>query len=275
MTKYYRVRVQEQWNWLMKWFEEQDRNIRWYQTSELPTEFNYDDVDGDDIAVEEYEHEKLVYGDVDYYQNIEDVTDFIEVSQMMEDEKMEGYVTIDAGNVEKLKNEEGDPLFCTTDKQHFVSSFIEGFECSEVNIPKSLLYPKVRMSIEEKKELDWLKEQHVQTLYDALDYIDEERADYGTVCNLFDAIYENRTLTEFDFIRAWVDPELIEIVEEPKYNIEVPETGGLLFYVKNHENCGVGTKSENNLSDQQFTEKEIIQRGLSKYTRVKAPKQES
>lgn len=273
MTKYYRVRTQEQWDWLMQRFEEQ--NIKWRNNIDATDMKMPAIMNKKDAVVELTNQNDLTHAEYQYYINNENITDFIEVSDLMKEKKMEDYVTIDAGNVEDLKNEEGDSLFCTTDKQHFVSSFIEGFECSEVNIPKSLLYSKVRMSVVEKKEFDWLKEQHIQTLYDALDYIDEERADYGTVCNLFESIYEGGTLTEFDFIRAWVDPELIEVVEEPKYNIEVPETGGLLFYVKNHENCGVGTKSENHLSDQQFTEKEIIQRGLSKYKRVKAPKQES
>ena len=95
MSKYYRVRTKVQWGWLMKWFEEQDENIKW-SYNDKPTGGISDLLVGillkrADIVVK-LDNFTLRVGNV---RNREVIgKKLIEVSQMMQDEKMEDCVTI-------------------------------------------------------------------------------------------------------------------------------------------------------------------------------------
>lgn len=268
MTKYYRVRTQEQWDWLMQWFENENENIKWVNGSEKPSNNKIrENIIGNGAIVNVGLYIKLdVYNSISYGYDTEMHThDYIEVSQMMEDEKMKDYVEIKGEDVEKLKNEQGDSLFFMSDKQHFAYSFIEGFDCSEVNIPKSLLYPKVRMSVAEKKEFDWLKD-NAGSLYYALDYIDEERYNRGTIPHLFDAIYgDNAKIKEIVFARVWDDPSLIEVISDRKWKVKVPRSDDSYYF-----KCEINGKvylttvsiEPENTNGALFTDEELKQFGL-------------
>ena len=89
MPKYYRVRTQEQWDWLMQWFEEQSKEIQWCDSDYLPTDFNFYHANRGNTVVEKNDKEELYYASLTHYQQDENVHSFIEVSDLMEDEKIE------------------------------------------------------------------------------------------------------------------------------------------------------------------------------------------
>ena len=259
MPKYYRVRTQEQWDWLMQWFEEQD--IRWTDGTKPNSAHK---MYTKDMVVKEDNQSLPLYASCYFFDVDQQITDYIEVSQMMEDEKTEEYVTIDAGNVEKLKNEEGDSLFYTIDKQYFVSSFMEGFECSEVNIPKSLLYPKVRMNVAEKKEFDDVKK-HVTALYNAMVLIFEHRDECINLNNklFYSAPPKYLNDVQRDFARAWNDESLIEVIPDKKWNVKVPPFERTnKYYYKFGEKLRWAGRVGNDDEDQQFTADELKEYGL-------------
>jgi hypothetical protein len=251
MTKYYRVRTQEQWEWLMRWFEKD--KATWSLAEYRPTQFNCPKEINEPI-IRQNEDKSFDVFDV----NSVTMPDTIEVSDPMEESKMEDYVTIKGEDVEKLKNEQGDSLFFMSDKQHFAYSFIEGFDCSEVNNPKSLLYPKVRMSVAEKKEFDELKN------YSPLLSVVMERVD--TSGNKYQHLYSklfNQETTKEDvqaqneFARAWAGPSLIEVIPEDKYWVKCYPTDDCYFY--KYEGKILAGVPRVHLERFQFTTDEIVE----------------
>ena len=108
MTKYYCVRTPEQWDWLMKRIESDNRKARFYgplfppcRPTKLemhPEDFKKDvlvGVNGNEVEWDTF----------NYFVKEENVTDFIEVSDLMEEEKMENedYVVIRDDDLLKLK----------------------------------------------------------------------------------------------------------------------------------------------------------------------------
>ena len=89
MPKYYRVRSQQEWDWLMQWFEEQSKEIQWCDSDYLPTDFNFYHANRGNTVVEKNDKEELYYASLTHYQQDENVHSFIEVSDLMENEKME------------------------------------------------------------------------------------------------------------------------------------------------------------------------------------------
>lgn len=265
MTKYYRVRTQEQWDWLMQWFENENENIKWVNGSEKPSNNKIrENIIGNGAIVNVGLYIKLdVYNSISYGYDTEMHThDYIEVSQMMEDEKMKDYVEIKGEDVEKLKNEQGDSLFFMSDKQHFAYSFIEGFDCSEVNIPKSLLYPKVRMSVAEKKEFDELKSDW-QVLICAFDAINE--IDYPRWFSRLNDYPDDNDEHQLEFARAWADPSLIEVISDRKWKVKVPRSDDSYYF-----KCEINGKvylttvsiEPENTNGALFTDEELKQFGL-------------
>ena len=281
MSKYYRVRTQEQWDWLMQKLEKENdklRTVSWFAPERKPTELTPEiEIDMSDVVVFVEEPECLEYGTYEDFMNSDRSKaefNFIEVSQMMEESRMEDYVEIKGKDLFDLTADGPGVLLKQVNHPDGPTCFdLTANSITKIGIPARIVYPKVPMTGEEKTEFDELKK-HTDVLLTAMKCITMRNSDCQ---QLKKKLVQGKTTEEDsqaqdEFARAWADPSLIEVVEEPKYNVEVPETGGLLFYVKNGEHCGVGKKSENNLPDQQFTEKEIIQYGLSKYRRVKAPK---
>ena len=108
MTEYYRVRSQKQWDWLMKYFEKVDKGIRWDYSGEKPTEYNNWKKFKSNSYIALLGDVTLFYGDVER----DELSDFIEVSNLMEDEKMEDYVEIKGRDIFKIKDEENLEAFC-------------------------------------------------------------------------------------------------------------------------------------------------------------------
>ena len=190
-----------------------------------------------------------------------DTHDFIEVSQMMGESKMEDYLVIESADLNKIRWGTNYGQFGFVDHDQDGEKHVyEQYLPADLYIPKSLLYPKVKFTEAEKKEFDWLKGKQPQTLRDVISCINEENSDYGTVSNLFNAIYEDKTLTELDFARAWNDESLIEVIEKKKW-VRVPPTKND-YYVK--ENGELTTATGKITNKQQFTAEELKRYGLDK-----------
>ena len=265
MNKYYRVRTKVQWGWLMKWFEEQDENIKW-SYNDKPTGGISDLLVGillkrADIVVK-LDNFTLRVGNV---RNREVIgKKLIEVSQMMEGEKMEDYVTIDSGDLEKIKVDYGQMndvslINHDVDGKMYIH---ERFLPADLMVPKSLLYPKIQFTEAEKKEFDSIDND--ETLSNALDIIELE--DYP---NLYGRIYYH-TVPEYqkfelEFARAWADPSLIEVLPEKKWNVRVPATSYQMYYYKLDDKISTYMPSQSDLKNDknsQFTAKELKHYGL-------------
>ena len=265
MNKYYRVRTKVQWGWLMKWFEEQDENIKW-SYNDKPTGGISDLLVGillkrADIVVK-LDNFTLRVGNV---RNREVIgKKLIEVSQMMEGEKMKDYVTIHSEDLEKIKVDYGQMndvslINHDVDGKMYIH---ERFLPADLMVPKSLLYPKIQFTEAEKKEFDSIDND--ETLSNALDIIELE--DYP---NLYGRIYYH-TVPEYqkfelEFARAWADPSLIEVLPEKKWNVRVPATSYQMYYYKLDDKISTYMPSQSDLKNDknsQFTAKELKHYGL-------------
>ena len=234
MPKYYRVRSQQEWDWLMQWFEKESKNIRWVNGSEKPSNIRIrNSIIKDRTTAKAYLYIKHdVYDFISYGYDTEMHThDFIEVSQMMEDEKMEDYVTIYGKDAEQIRT--------TSDGQVPIVKYHEPsgrltpiFDIADgIDIPKSLLYPKVKFTEEEKKEFDDVKK-HVTALYNAMVLIFEHRDECINLNNklFYSAPPKYLNDVQRDFARAWTDPSLIDVIPEKKYWVKCYPTDDCYFY---------------------------------------------
>ena len=232
MTKYYRVRTQEQWDWLMRLFEKESPEINLAGDSPTAEETNNFSVYGTDTAVLLNNNGVLEYSPYDFYidkpeYEVEQTGDFIEVSQMMEESKMEDYVTIKGEDLLKIKNEDNRQSFYA----YIDDLFIPANYFKELHIPKSLLYPKVKFTEEEKREFDDIKK-HVTALYNAMVLIFEHRDECINLNNklFYSAPPKYLNDVQRDFARAWTDPSLIDVIPEKKYWVKCYPTDDCYFY---------------------------------------------
>ena len=176
---------------------------------------------------------------------------------------MENYITIKGEDVEKLKNEQGDSLFFMSDKQHFAYSFIEDFECSEVNIPKSLLYPKVKFTEEEKREFDRLKENALSLRF-AFDELKSEHGNYPKLCErLFNnTLHVEDSKAQNDFARAWADPSLIEAIPKKKWNVKIFNSDDSIYWKKQEGGLTATVIEDSGNPYTRFTAEELKHYGL-------------
>lgn len=268
MTKYYRVRSQEQWDWLNKKLKEQGRAHSAIPFKDLKKRSfedwkkrSFEDWNDGDLGVYDEDSSLFGWGNIYRISREHNVSlgSFIEVSDLMEDEKMEDYVTIKDGDLLEVKDENILMAFYPDHSDYWHGDF------KELLIPKSLLYPKIHMSVAEKKEFDELKTQG-NTLYTALDNMS---CDGDLYIRFFGTTDLNAK--QIEFARAWADPSLIEVVKEPKFNVKVPVSKGRDYYKK------YSTVKEDNLvivvtldslrelltnTEFQFTEAELKQYGL-------------
>lgn len=259
MTKYYRVRTQEQWDWLMQWFENENENIKWVNGSEKPSNNKIrENIIGNGAIVNVGLYIKLdVYNSISYGYDTEMHThDYIEVSQMMEESKMEDYVTINCEDLGKLKMDDGH-----VEPQNIVKN---NLPFGDLLIPKSLLYPKVRMSVAGKEQFDELKN-YTSLLSVAMDRITRCNSQYP---HLYSKFFNHETTkkdvqAQLDFTRAWADESLIEVIPDKKWNVKIPMIDR--FYFKDDDGRIQPAKRIYNDDDnQQFTTEELKQYGLDK-----------
>ena len=251
MTKYYRVRSQEQWDWLNKKLKEQGRAHSAIPFKDLKKR-SFEDWNDGDLGV--YDEDSSLFGWGNIYRMSREhnvsLGSFIEVSDLMEGEKTEEYVTIKDGDLLEVKDENILMAFYPDHSDYWHGDF------KELLIPKSLLYPKVHMSVAEKKEFDELKKE-VDHASEALSTV--RITDFGE-SYLARKIYRKHELSELDFARAWADPSLIEVVKEPKFNVKVPNTKDCLYYkINNSVRAGVPQRHPSRFK---FTVSELKQYGL-------------
>ncbi|GBG95208.1 hypothetical protein LFYK43_16670 [Ligilactobacillus salitolerans] len=247
MTKYYRGRTQEQWDWLI---DKLGIDFMWDVRNE--PEIVYYDEEDDDLEED--------YG---LYIGPTETKEIIEVSELMEDEKMENedYVTIKDEDLEEVHWETnyGRTSFIYHDKNGEKYAH-EQFLPASLSIPKSPLYPKVRMTTAEKAEFDKLDKE--MSLYNALTEIQD------TCGALYERIYDHTNAStpefELEFARAWADPSLIEVLPEPRWNVKVYKLEHEeMFYFKQYGGTlGWGAEPDDDDPDCQFTAAEFKQYGL-------------
>lgn len=232
MTKYYRVRTQEQWDWLKNKLEIED-----------------------DLHVSDFPM-TLLYGDVfcGIYRYHDDPEPLIEVSQMMEESRMKDYVTIETKDIEKIIDGDDDQVFIDQGDGRFTYAFVNNQELVKLKFPKSLFYPKVCMSVAEKKEFDELKSDW-QVLICAFDAINE--IDYPRWFSRLNDYPDDNDEHQLDFARAWADPSLIEVIPEDKYWVKCYPTDDCYFY--KYEGKILAGVPRVHLERFQFTTDEIVE----------------
>lgn len=140
---------------------------------------------------------------------------------------MEDYVTIYGKDAEQIRT--------TSDGQVPIVKYHEPsgrltpiFDIADgIDIPKSLLYPKVKFTEEEKREFDDIKK-HVTALYNAMVLIFEHRDECINLNNklFYSAPPKYLNDVQRDFARAWTDESLIEVIPDKKWNVKVPISCG-------------------------------------------------
>ena len=135
-----------------------------------------------------------------------------------------------------------------------------------LRVPKSLLYPKVKMTQAEKDEFDILQEdESVRTLSDVFCKLDE--LNYNGFPHLSEWFLLNpikQTQAQIEFARAWADPSLIEVIPEKRWNVKVaPFERTKRYYYKGDKGLlGEGDSCNNQYEFQQFTADELKEYGL-------------
>ena len=257
MTKYYRVHTSEQWFWLMKRIESDNRKARFYgplfppcRPTKLemhPEDFKKDvlvGVNGNEVEWDTF----------NYFVKEENVTDFIEVSDLMEGEKMEA---------------EGEPMteiiLDDLDQVNHGVRFENGEKIKFVTLPTSKLYPKVPMTEAEKKEFDKLKDEMSLDRHDLDDLLTriKDSEDFPLLYHRLYVADGDGVESQLEFARAWVDPSLIEVIPEKRWNVKAPPFSRTnKFYYKRGENLASASSSCNDDEDQQFTADELKEYGL-------------
>jgi hypothetical protein len=266
MPKYYRVRTQEQWNWLMQKLEKENdklRTVSWFAPERKPTELTPEiEIDMSDVVVFVKEPECLEYGTYEDFMNSDRSKaefNFIEVSQMMKESRMKDYVEVGFEDLLKIKDSNNVQFFDLHSKDDVYSS--SDSQTQALYIPKSLLYPKVSMTEAEKKEFDMAAGSSI-TPIESLEEIESSCGDEYPC--LFNKMFCGQTekdnnKAQIEFIRALADPSIIEVIPEKKWNVKVPVADGPTFYFKTGDGVDVCKPSPTmqNLETTRFTAEEI------------------
>jgi len=244
MTEYYRVRSQKQWDWLMKYFEKVDKGIRWDYSGEKPTEYNNWKKFKSNSYIALLGDVTLFYGDVER----DELSDFIEVSNLMEDEKMKA---------------EGEPMTeIVLDDIYQVNHgvrFENGKKIKFVTLPTSKLYPKVPMTEAEKKEFDKLKDEMSLGRHDLDDLLTriKDSEDFPSLYHCLYVADGDGDESQLEFARAWAGPSLIEVIPEDKYWVKCYPTDDCYFY--KYEGKILAGVPRVHLERFQFTTDEIVE----------------
>lgn len=250
MSKYYRVRTQEQWEWLVNRFGQSE--TQWPEQGMHFGEICECLASGGSVIVH-YDYFPSV-GSVLYTTTPQNNGNVIEVSDLMEESKMKDYVTISRDNLDHVRFIENNSGFAEHNKISNVR---------ELRIPKSLLYPKVCMSVAEKKEFDELKNEMTAHIHDLDDLLTKIRAsDYPHLYHRLYVADGDGVEIQLDFARAWADPELIEVIPEKKWEVKVPCAPDHYYFKDTDNELIVSYASDGTESRKQFTSKELKHYGL-------------
>lgn len=255
MTKYYRVRTPEQWDWLMKRIESDNRKARFYSPLVPPCRPTKLEIDP-----ENFKKDVLVgvngngveWDTFNYFVKEENVTDFIEVSDLMECEKMENEdcVTIKDEDLEKVRWETnyGHASFINHDEngEKYVH---EQYLPANLIIPESLVQQKVKTTKAEKKEFDKLKDEMSLDRHDLDDLLTriKDSEDFPLLYHRLYVADGDGVESQLEFARAWADPSLIEVIPEKKWNVKVPISCDDAYYNKVINDCKDAVMVKNNV----------------------------
>lgn len=172
---------------------------------------------------------------------------------------MEDYVTISRDDLFKIEDQDGEGIVQVDGKGEYS---IPDMPIDEISIPKSLLYPKVRMSVAEKKEFDELKSDW-QVLICAFDAINE--IDYPRWFSRLNDYPDDNDEHQLDFARAWADPSLIEVISDRKWKVKVPRSDESYYFKDKIDGKAYLTTvsiEPKNTNGALFTDEELKQFGL-------------
>lgn len=178
---------------------------------------------------------------------------------------MKDYVTIETKDIEKIIDGDDDQVFIDQGDGRFTYAFVNNQELVKLKFPKSLLYPKVPMSVAEKKEFDELNAQY-NVLNVVLRVIRDENIEHPQLSKkLYEGSSKEMNQAQLEFARAWADPSLIEVLPEKKWNVRVPAVDNPTYYYKTGDGVDVCKPSPTmqNLETVQFTAEELKQYGLN------------
>lgn len=158
----------------------------------------------------------------------------------------------------KIKISTGEVSFLDDDS--YLGTLDQIGDASELEFPEYLVNGKIKMTPKETDEFNKLKGTH-DSLILALDEINTRS--YPELTNKL--MYNNSTQKDnkalLDFVRAWLDPDLIMVGPKEKYyTIRVPHTKDIFYYKENDGNLRCGT--EGNDLCFKFTKDELVEYNL-------------
>lgn len=135
------------------------------------------------------------------------------------------------------------------------------FDVGKLMATKNKATAKYKMTKKEHEEFCELRESY-QTLADVLNAISDFDQVYPV---LHKKIYAHTASSikefEFEFVRVWKHPSLIEVIPDKKWNVKVPKFDDR-FYYKDNGKLNWAYGRYNGDSDQQFTNEELKEYGL-------------
>lgn len=255
MIRRYRVRSQKQWNWLMNKLEKQ--GVKWWQSEHiLLSDVNCPPLLDNDIIII-LNDELMAWSQASLTTTKHDL---IEVSTLMEESKMENYVTIEKSNFVGVNFIEDG---CVLGGHNKIS------DIEELRISKTLIYPKVPMTEVEKMEFDKLPRgltlvELFKEIRDAFNSIDGDGVVYPTLkAKLYNSCKVKAAQEAMAL--AYLHPELIEVIPDKKYFVRVPIKGPTTYYFEKAGNVLAIDDAENKVVHPQsmsFTQDEIVKFGL-------------
>ena len=173
----------------------------------------------------------------------------------------EDYVTIKGEDLLKIKNEDNRQSFYA----YIDDLFIPANYFKELQIPKSLVQPKVKMTQAEKDEFDKLKDEISLNRHDLDDLLTriKDSEDFPFLYHRLYVADGDGVESQLEFARAWANPSLIEVIPEKKWNVKVPPFEKTnKYYYKFGEKLRWAGRFGNDDEDQQFTADELKEYGL-------------
>ena len=187
-------------------------------------------------------------------------------AEIKERGKMEDYLVIESADLNKIRWGTNYGQFGFVDHDQDGEKHVyEQYLPADLYIPKSLLYPKVKFTEEEKREFDDIKK-HVTALYNAMVLIFEHRDECINLNNklFYSAPPKYLNDVQRDFARAWNDESLIEVIPDKKWNVKIFNSDDAIYWKKQDGSLTVATIDLTDSDRTQFTAEELKHYGLDK-----------